>query len=351
MKAYVLNDIGDFSLKEVDRPALTEGNVIVKVEAAGICGSDIPRVYTTGAHTHPLILGHEFSGRIVEAEENSKELIGKRVGIYPLIPCGKCTQCKKKNYEMCKNYNYLGSRCNGGFAEYVSVPKWNILELPDEVSYEQAAMLEPSAVAMHAIRRIDMENVKSVAVCGLGTIGLLITMLLKERGIENIITIGNKNIQRKMINKIDDSIYYCDVNSQDVEEFILEKTNGEGVEVFFECVGRNDTLVQGINSTSAKGNIVLVGNPYSDMQMTRDVYWKILRKQIKIQGTWNSSYGFSGDDWENIINYIKEKRISPEILITHRFKFEELFIGFEIMRDKREEYVKIMGALMQNKTE
>ena len=351
MKAYVLNDIGDFSLKEVDRPALTEGNVIVKVEAAGICGSDIPRVYTTGAHTHPLILGHEFSGRIVEAEENLKELIGKRVGIYPLIPCGKCTQCKKKNYEMCKNYNYLGSRCNGGFAEYVSVPKWNILELPDEVSYEQAAMLEPSAVAMHAIRRIDMENVKSVAVCGLGTIGLLITMLLKERGIENIITIGNKNIQRKMINKIDDSIYYCDVNSQDVEKFGLEKTNGEGVEVFFECVGRNDTLVQGINSTSAKGNIVLVGNPYSDMQMTRDVYWKILRKQIKIQGTWNSSYGFSGDDWENIINYIKEKRISPEILITHRFKFEKLFIGFEIMRDKREEYVKIMGALMQNKTE
>ena len=158
MKAYVLEGINQLKYKEIKMPELHEGEVLVEVKAAGICGSDIPRIFETGTYHFPTIPGHEFSGQVVSAYDGEQNpWIGKRVGIFPLIPCMECFTCKKVEYEMCRNYNYLGSRCDGGFAEYVAVPEWNLIELPDKVSYEEAAMLEPAAVALHAVRRLDLQ--------------------------------------------------------------------------------------------------------------------------------------------------------------------------------------------------
>ena len=123
MKAYVLHGIGDLRYEDVGLPALAEGTVLVRVRAAGICGSDIPRVYRTGAYSHPLIPGHEFSGEVVRVGAGvDGAWVDKRVGVFPMIPCMGCPQCQKGQYEMCRNYNYLGSRTDGGFAEYVRVP-------------------------------------------------------------------------------------------------------------------------------------------------------------------------------------------------------------------------------------
>ena len=109
MKAYVLDAINEFNIKDVEKPICGD-DVVVKVQTAGICGSDIPRVYTAGTYHYPLIPGHEFSGTVVEVCENNSEWIGKRVGVFPLIPCMKCPQCLKKQYEMCSDYNYLVSK-------------------------------------------------------------------------------------------------------------------------------------------------------------------------------------------------------------------------------------------------
>ena len=128
--------------------------MLIAVKACGICGSDIPRAYRDGAHNMPLVIGHEFSGCVSAVCDGvSSEWIGKNVGVFPLIPCRKCKPCLNRQYEMCRHYDYLGSRSNGGFAEYVTVPEWNIIELPEGVSYEAAAMIEPMAVAVHAMRR------------------------------------------------------------------------------------------------------------------------------------------------------------------------------------------------------
>ena len=125
MKAWNLHDINDFRYEEVDDPVLMPGEVLVKVRAIGICGSDIPRVYKEGAHRMPLIIGHEFAGEVVEVGEGvSADWLGGRVGVFPLIPCKECGPCRKKMYEMCRSYSYLGSRRDGGFAEYVAVPEW-----------------------------------------------------------------------------------------------------------------------------------------------------------------------------------------------------------------------------------
>ena len=170
MKAWVLEDIGNIKYKEVLKPQISENEVLVQVKAAGICGSDIPRIYQTGAHQMPLIPGHEFSGQVVQTGENADvKWQNKRVGIFPLIPCHNCVACQKGQYELCRNYSYLGSRRDGGFAEYVAVPECNLIELPENVSYEEAAMLEPMSVACHALRRVKVSPDDTVAVCGLGT--------------------------------------------------------------------------------------------------------------------------------------------------------------------------------------
>ncbi|MBO5550798.1 MAG: alcohol dehydrogenase catalytic domain-containing protein, partial [Lachnospiraceae bacterium] len=127
MKAWVLHDIGDFRYEDMDKPVPSSGEVLVQVKACGICGSDIARVYKDGAHRMPLIIGHEFSGVVCgKGRDTDDKWLNKRVGVFPLIPCGECGPCRQKRFEMCRHYDYLGSRSNGGFAEYVCVPEKNL---------------------------------------------------------------------------------------------------------------------------------------------------------------------------------------------------------------------------------
>lgn len=346
MKAYVLHDINDLRYEEVDKPFIGENEVLVKVKAAGICGSDIPRVFHTGTYSYPLIPGHEFSGMVAAVGKNvSSEWMNQRVGVFPLIPCYSCGPCRNRQYEMCRQYSYLGSRRNGAFAEYVAVPEKNLIRLPENVDYAEAAMMEPMSVAVHAMRKIAPSESESIAICGLGTIGLFLLMFLMESGKKNILAIGNKEFQKKTAMKMGLSEEcYCDSRTQNVDEWLMKRTNGTGVDVFFECVGKNETLKQAVRLTGAAGRIMLVGNPASDMILEKETYWKILRNQLTMMGTWNSSFTHEQkDDWHYVLERLEDQRIKPAELITHRCSLEELNKGFEIMRHKKEDYGKVMG--------
>ena len=254
--------------------------------------------------------------------------------------------------EMCRDYDYIGSRRDGAFAEYVTVPADNLIELPAEVSFEEAAMLEPMSVAVHAIRQaLDYDTPinrdANIVVCGLGTIGLLLTMFLIEREYENILVIGNKQGQKKRV--LDMGIpedRYCDSSLKDASEWVTKLTGG--ADVYFECVGKNECVNLGIDVASPGGRVVLVGNPYADMTIDRDIYWKILRNQLTVRGTWNSTF-LNGDffeenpdDWHYVMKRLSEGKIQPERLITHRLGLDEMENGFRIMRDKTEDYCKVM---------
>lgn len=348
MKAWVLHEVGRIQYEEVDRPVPDDNEVLVEVKAAGICGSDIPRIYQTGAHVHPLIPGHEFSGQVVQTGKSvNTKWKGRRVGIFPLIPCEKCIACRQQHYELCRNYSYLGSRRHGGFAEYVAVPEWNLLELPDNVSYQQAAMMEPMAVAVHAMRSAlmnDNDKSKSVAVCGFGTIGILLTMFLREAGYSDIYVIGNKDFQKEMAVElgIDEGHIYADKNGS-VHEWLMAQTDGVGADIFFECVGKNETVSNAVKDTVPNGTVQLVGNPASDMLFEKNTYWKILRDQLTVKGSWNSSFRHSADDdWHYVLDRLQSGRIHPEQCITHCFSLDLLEDGFLIMRDKTQDYVKVM---------
>lgn len=348
MKAWVLHKINDIRFEDVEMPVPDKDRVLLRVKAAGICGSDIPRIYETGAHAMPLIPGHEFSGAVeAVGSDVSDEWLHKRVGVFPLIPCGCCEPCQHGQYEMCRSYDYLGSRSNGGFAEYVSVPVKNLIELPEGVSYEEAAMLEPMAVAVHAMREgtadFSLNKEAVVAICGLGTIGLLLTMFLMDAGYRNIYVIGNKEFQKEKAMAIGiPADCYCDSRKESASDW-MQKLVGGGAALFFECVGKNETLCCGVNGIIPSGRLVLVGNPHSDMTLDRETHWKILRNQITVCGTWNSSFtGEDTDDWHYVIQRLETHSVTPAELISHRFSLEQLQQGLYIMRDKTEDYGKIM---------
>ena len=355
MKAYNLHNIGDLRFQDVPMPECGSGWAIVQVKAAGICSSDVPRVFTKGTYHFPTIPGHEFSGIIHSvADAKDSNWVGKRVGVFPLIPCMKCGPCRIKKYEMCRSYGYLGSRQNGGFAEYVAVPQKNLIELPDSVSYEAAAMLEPMAVAVHAMSRLqsdpdnDQKN-NTVAVCGLGTIGTLLVMFLVEAGYKNLLVIGNKEFQRQtMLSLGIPSENYCDSGKADAHDFIMDRTDGAGADMFFECVGSNAVASLAIDAAAPAGSVCFVGNPYSDMTFEKNVYWKILRNQLRIAGTWNSSFSFGeteDDDWNYVLKRLESGSIRPADLITQRYGLEDIIKGFELMRDKTEDYIKVMAII------
>ena len=353
----------------MDIPEPAENEVLVNVKAVGICGSDVPRVYETGAHRMPLVPGHEFSGVVVKTGAKvSADLEGMRVAVSPKIPCRKCEMCAKGETDLCLNYDYTGSRRDGAFGEYVCVPVDNLIELVDNISFEEGAMIEPLAVAANAVRTgcagIDpSDNGVRITVCGMGTIGLMVVMLLMDMGFSDIYVIGNKDSHRDKA--IDIGIlpeHYCDMRVEEPVAWLKEKTNG--VSVYFECVGSNESIRYGLEAGAPKSRQILVGNPRSDMSFSRNTYWEILRKQMSLIGIWNSSYrkaldvGSSRqegcsvnakgsgtaqiDDWHYVLGRLEAGGINPSKLITHRFPLNDLEKGLLIMRDKTEDYCKIM---------
>lgn len=328
MKAWVLHGVNDLRFEERELPEIREGEVLLRVEAAGICGSDIPRIYDTGAHVHPLIPGHEFAGTVVKSADPA--WVGKRVGVFPLIPCRDCDMCLQKKYEMCRKYNYLGSRCDGGFAEYVCVPVWNLIELPEEVSFEQAACLEPLAVAVHAVRRAKVTEDDTAVIIGFGTIGALVARVLQSEGIKNITAVVNKESHRNAALTMGLHVEHHNENS------------AVGT-VVFECVGRQETVARAIESAAPGGCVVMVGNPHSDIAFSQNTYWEILRSQLTVLGTWNSSFTKDNDDdWHQALALLRNSQNLMKGIITHQLPLEELETGLRIMRDKTETYEKIM---------
>jgi L-iditol 2-dehydrogenase len=302
MKAWVLYGINDLRLIEVPTPTPKNGEVLVQVKAAGICSSDIPRVYTTGAYHYPIILGHEFSGITSD---------GRRVGVFPLIPCHHCESCQTGHYETCSNYSYIGSRQDGAFAEYVAVPEWNLITLPDNMTFEQAALLEPAAVALHAVKQISIQMINRVVIIGNGTIGLLIGEWLKQYGIETV-----------------------DVLGRDHKDF------SSNYDVCIEAVGTSDAFRRCIELVRQNGEVILVGNPNVDFKIDQKLYWQILRKQLTLHGSWNSSYP---SDWQEVLENAVELHLDS--FISHKDDFSRLNAAFDMIYNKRERHRKIIVTL------
>lgn len=332
MKAYVLHKVDDLRYEDVPKPECPKGWAIVQVKAAGICSSDIARVFTKGTYHFPTIPGHEFSGVVYSvADEEQKSWVGKRVGVFPLIPCRECPQCKQKQYEMCANYDYVGSRRDGAFAEFVAVPLWNLLPLPDEVPLEVAAMLEPLSVGLHALKKAEIKKTDSVAIIGTGMIGISAAQWAKKYTDGEVVVIGRNENKRHL------------VESTGLPYTVLTKADGKEYDVVLEAVGTPESVDLALTLVRPGGTVVLMGNPSGNILLNQNTYWRILRKQLVVKGTWNSFYdGANESDWTDAIEALAKGGVEVKSLISHTFPQDRLMDGLQLMRDHKEPYCKIM---------
>lgn len=342
MKAAVLHKIKDLRVEEVDTPEIGDDDVLVKVRAAGICGSDIPRVMIYGTYRFPLIPGHEFAGEIVKKGKNVRNLKGdEKVTVVPLIPCGNCKFCYTGEYAQCPNYDYIGSRSNGGFAQYTRVPVSNIIPLPENVDYESASFTEPVAVALHGIRRAGIQVGDTVAIFGVGPIGIILAQWARILGASKIFLVDI--IEEKLKVARDYGFSECiNAKNEDPVKKIKENTDG-GVELSIESAGSPKAFVQSIEVPKAFGKVVFLGNIQGDVTFPEKVVSSILRRQLTIYGTWNSNFAPAfKDDWRLSLHFMGIGALKVTPLITHRFKIEQANEAFDLMWNKKEFFNKVM---------
>jgi L-iditol 2-dehydrogenase len=266
MQALLLTKYGHLELVDMDRPVLGPNDVLVRVAACGICGSDIHGYDgTSGRRIPPVVMGHEASGEVVEAGAAvDRAEIGSRVTFDSTIYCGECEACRRGQVNLCPKRRVLGVSCgdyrqNGAFAEFVVVPQHILYPLPDELSFEHAAMIEPVSIALHAVARLNAQPRERAVVVGAGMIGLLTIQALRIAGCRDAIAI-DLDVSRLQLAKELGASRGINPKDGDAVAAILECTEGDGADIAVEAVGNAPAFKTAVACVRRGGRVGLVGN-------------------------------------------------------------------------------------------
>ena len=313
MKAICIEkDFENSAVKDVDEPIRLPHQDILNVKAVGICQSDIARVFSQSAYYYPIILGHEFSGSV----KFDKEV---KTTVYPIIPCGKCEECKKENYAQCKSYSYYGSRQSGGMQERLAVNTWNLI--PSKVlDYEELALIEPSAVAMNAFNKVPNDS-NATLINGCGFIALVMAQILLANG--KTVYIRNRN-QEKLKFALDN--------------FDLHVYTNQPVDCVIDFVSNSASMNFIAENINSHGTIIAVGNPSNEVTIDKANYSKILRKELDIKGIWNSRRS----DWYDVMGLIADGKVDVKKLITHRYEYTDFKKAFEKIMQNQMNYNELV---------
>ncbi|SJZ38173.1 galactitol-1-phosphate 5-dehydrogenase [Pilibacter termitis] len=340
MKALAVTGIREFELQNLPTPKITKGNIMIEVAYVGICGSDLPRYFEGGVHSFPQILGHEFSGKVVEIADDVIDFkVGDRVAVAPLVPDETTVGFLKGEPAMAERYSFIGSREQGAMAEYVVVPAKNAVKVPENLSLKEAAMLEPLTVAIHGIDRATILSGDEVVVLGAGTIGLLTLAVLRARGVGNITVIDLNENKLSLAKKIGADVILNPENI-DVEKYFKAHKKPR---IVIETAGSSITQRQAIEIVEKQGNVIYVGTSTRDVVLPPESFEKILRGELFVTGSWMSySAPFPGYEWEAGLRYMATKEIDVLPFITGIYKLEDKSIPFEKMIEKNSTQIKLM---------
>lgn len=304
MKAAVVVANEDVQYLDVEEPQVKPGYVKVRVKASGICGSDIPRVLHNGVHFYPIVLGHEFSGDVVEVGEGvTKTKVGDRVSGAPLLPCMKCDDCQNGNFSLCKHYSFIGSREQGSNADYVVLPEKNVVPFDASVSYEQGAMFEPSTVALHGLLQNDYQGGQYVAILGGGTIGMFTMQWAKIFGSRKAVVFDISE-ERLALAKRLGADEVINTTKEDFMKTAMDLTGGKGYGYVFETAGQVPTMHMAFELAGNKAHVCFIGTPHVDLSFTPKQWENMNRKEFKLTGSWMSySAPFPGKEWELTAHY------------------------------------------------
>jgi L-iditol 2-dehydrogenase len=324
MRAAVLHAPADLRVEDVAVPSVGDGEVLVRVAAAGICGSDIPRVMATGTYRFPTIPGHEFSGVVERTGAGVTNVAaGDRVAVAPLIPCGRCEHCAAGNYSLCDDYDFLGSRSDGAFAQYLRAPARNVLKVPDHVNLEVAATIEPAAIVLHGIQKVPLALGDAVAVIGCGALGYFALQFAKLSGAQPLIAVDVDDEKLDLARRVGADVCVNPAR-EDAVAAVKAATGGRGVRLALEAAGSDKGRDAAILACAKQGSVVLYGTAYGDVTFSKAAFDKLVREELQIVGSWNSySVPFPGREWFDIIGLLESGRLDVEPLISHRATLDE----------------------------
>jgi L-iditol 2-dehydrogenase len=343
MKAAVLHAPGDVRFEDVPIPAIGPGEVLLRIGAAGNCGSDLRRIMVEGTWVLPCIPGHEFSGRIVEVGEGVEAWRpGERVTAAPMLPCHRCEWCLQGQYNLCDDYDYVGSRSNGAFAEYMKIRAFNLVKLPETISDETAAMTDPASVALHALRRAGGVEVGDVvAVLGAGPIGMFACQWAAHMGARKIIATDILDEKLEISQALGVTVT-INAAREDAVKRIMEETDGRGADLLLETAGSVETHAQALLAARKRGRIVHIGRAYSDVRLADEVFTKIFRRELAVYGAVNTNFSPHDNEWKTTIDAMASGRIRTDLLVSHRLPMSAVGETFRKMFRREIVYNKII---------
>jgi L-iditol 2-dehydrogenase len=327
MKALVLEEYHRFAVKEVRVPEPAPQEVLVRVRACGICGSDVHGMDgSTGRRIPPLIMGHEAAGEIAAVGSDAPGWsVGDRVTFDSTVSCGRCWHCRRGEVNLCDDRRVLGVSCaeyrrDGAFAEFVAVPARILYRLPDELSFEQAAMVEAVSVAVHAVKRTPLPPASSAVVVGAGMIGLLLIQVLRAAGCPRIIAIDRDATRLELAKRLGATAAFT-AGEPGLAEGVGRLTDGRGADAVFEVVGVAAALQTAVACVRKGGSITLVGNLEPQVSLPLQA---VVTRQLTLIGTCASA-----GEYPECLDLIAGGKVDVSAFISAQVPLEAAASWFE----------------------
>lgn len=339
MQQAVMTEPGRIAFRQVERPEPSKGEVLMQTRRIGVCGSDIHVYHGMHPYTgYPVIQGHEVSGIVAAIGKDVQSVsVGDKITFTPQVTCGECYACRHDLYHICENLKVMGFQTAGAAQEYFLLPEWNVFKLPEQISLEHAAMIEPIAVAVHALRRGGGAEGKRMLVLGAGTIGNLVAQVAKAFGAEVVMItdISGYKLQKALLCGID---FAVNPVTEDLSERLLHNFGPARADLILECVGVQQTITQAISSARKGTTIVIVGvfgqKPGIDLGLIQD-------RELSLVGT----LMYQKRDYEAAIALVSSGKLRLDELITHRMKFDHYPDAYHFIEASGGEYMKVMIEL------
>tara|TARA_B100000029_G_C17601258_1_gene965836 strand:- start:456 stop:1508 length:1053 start_codon:yes stop_codon:yes gene_type:complete len=318
----------DIRIKKIGKPLIKEEEILVKMEACGICGTDVMEWYRKASA--PKILGHEMSGTIVEMGTQVKNLkLDDRVFVSHHVPCFECRYCKNQKYSAC-NTLHTGNFFPGGFSEYIRIPKENVkygtFVLPNEMTFEEATMIEPMACAVAGQKNLNIKKDETVIIIGSGISGLCHIQLAKNKGATVIATdISDYRMDQAMNFGAD---YSLNAHNIDIDQ-VKKINSGKLADTVIVCAGNNSAVEESFKYVDKRGSILFFAVPSTDIILPSTKLW---RNEISLF----FSYGAATDDIAATIKLYKERKINFKEMITHQFPLSQISQGFKVVEQAKE---------------
>ena len=317
MKAAVLRGKKDIRVENIDVPELNANHVLVKVKAVGICGSDV-HAFTHLTFPPGTIMGHEFTGVIAKiGPGTAKWKIGDRVAVRPCGVCGECFWCKNGQISLCPTHmqTTLGLKTPGAYAEYVSVPEYQLYSLPENVTYEQAAQLEPVTVCLHTMDMAEIRIGENVLIYGAGPLGLLIFQLAKMAGANEIYVVEKSKFRREKALEL--GAEYVFPPEEFTRSKVIDSLPRKGVDKVFECAGVQSTIQESFEMVRKGGRIVLLGINPEPIQLD---HFKWIVKGVEAR----ASIGYFEGDFRRALDLVANRKINVDMLVSDIIALDDI---------------------------